>query len=183
MKSNDKQFITSPDKTEPVKSVLKNHKNIVICGIQGVGKIYNVVSALKDKPNVYILQSNVDYEGKFKEIVFTKYIEFLRSIKEDIQILPAIDEETKKNLLASKEPIYLVIDGLYGRAKEELSHIYDLIDAEHITLLAIVRCLNHLRSMITQFDIVLELTHDGALYLSVQTAELICQVLSKNEAI
>ncbi|NJD54940.1 MAG: hypothetical protein FIA94_00885, partial [Nitrospirae bacterium] len=54
------------DNVENIRTAIEHCKNVLICGVEGVGKISNTVKAVKDDTNVYYLGNPVDYEGKMR---------------------------------------------------------------------------------------------------------------------
>ncbi|HYQ47726.1 MAG TPA: hypothetical protein VEP69_01560, partial [Thermodesulfovibrionales bacterium] len=113
-KAKDKspeQITFGGDNVENIRNAIKKYKNVLICGVEGVGKISNTVKAVKDNTNVYYLGNPVDYEGKMRPGSYEKYLRYIHSLKKDIRIVEDID-----GLFSITDPIILIIDEVYGRS-------------------------------------------------------------------
>ncbi len=70
MKNNSKEgcvnIIFTKDNAENIRKAIDCCKNVLICGIEGVGKITNTVMAVKDNTNVCYSGNPLDYEGKLR---------------------------------------------------------------------------------------------------------------------
>lgn len=176
-KNSTTAIIHSRDNPDIIGSILKKHKNIAICGIQGVGKLTIIVEAVKDSEGVFFLENTFDYDGKIKERGYSKYINYLLSLKNDMSIVSSFHEAEQK----MTEVKALIVDGIYGRNADEIESLFRMLDKKDLIVMLIVRCIKDLAPMLRRFDIVVELTQDGALLLSIDNAEHIAKVLKKRE--
>ena len=79
------------DNIDNIRKAIAQGKNILICGVEGVGKITNTVQAVKDATNVYYLGNPLDYEGKMRPGSYEKYLKYIHSLKKDIKIIEDIE--------------------------------------------------------------------------------------------
>ncbi len=117
-KEPNKNIVFTSDNVENMREVIGIYKNILICGIKGVGKITNTVQALEDKTNIYYIGNPVDFEGKSRPGSYEKYINYIVSLKKDIKTIDDIN-----TLFNIKHKIILIIDEIYGRSGEQLVEI------------------------------------------------------------
>lgn len=183
-------IIFSRDNSETIKKIAKDNRNIVVCGIQGVGKLTVTINAVKDMDEVFFLENTFDYDGRLKEQGYKKYINFILSLKKDMTVIssfldeaavPLFAEERSKPLFAIRKHKVVVVDAIYGRNEVEKEHIIKLLENKDVTVILIVRCIKYLDTIIRKFDVIVELTQDGALLLSTETAEMICKVLKDSD--
>ncbi|MBF0329157.1 MAG: hypothetical protein HQL10_08355 [Nitrospirae bacterium] len=176
-KNNTTAIIHSRENPDIIGSILKKHKNIAICGIQGVGKLTIIVEAVKNSEGVFFLENTFDYDGKIKERGYSKYIKYLLSLKNDMTIVSSFHELEQKQTSVKA----LIVDGIYGRNSDEIEALFRMLDNKNLIVMLIVRCIKDLAAMLRRFDIVVELTQDGALLLSIENAEHIAKVLNKRQ--
>ena len=169
-----KDMVFTNDNVSNLKKVLGCHKNILICGIKGVGKITNTVKAVKGNSNVYYIGNPVDFEGKRRPGSYEKYLEYILSLKKDIKI---VDDISK--LFTIKEKIVLIIDEIYGRSDTHLEQIGHLLDMENIQIIQIVGCMKNMGRLITKIDVIVELHLDTAFIVDNELAKAICTIFSR----
>jgi hypothetical protein len=162
------------DNSFNIRKILDSHKNILICGIKGVGKITETVKAVKDNTNVNYIGNPVDYEGKMRPGSYEKYLKYILSLKKDITIVDDID-----SLFRIKGDIILIIDEIYGRNSAQLDRIGRLLDRDNIHVVQIVGCMKYMGSLIDKIDIILELHLDGAFIIDKELGKAICRILGK----
>lgn len=165
--------------SEAISRAVARYKNIIICGIQGVGKLTNTIKAVKGRQNVYLIENTFDFDGKTKARGYDKYITYLKSLKEDLKIIGGMLSEEGKAFTQSAEDRILIIDGIFGRNEKEISEITEFFENYDVRVILIDRCIRYLEDMLDKFEIVIELTHDGAVMLPIDTALEICKVLNK----
>lgn len=174
--ANCKEITFTKDNPDNLKKVLACHKNILICGIKGAGKITNTVSALRDKRNVYYIGNPVDYEGKRRQGSFEKYLKYIHALKKDINIIGEIPA-----LFEFSDRIVLIIDEIFGRSDSELEQISRLFDMENIQVIQIVGCLKNMGKLIDKIDIIVELHHDGAFIIDKELGKAICEIFWRKQ--
>ncbi|MEJ2696544.1 MAG: hypothetical protein P8013_07830 [Candidatus Sulfobium sp.] len=167
-------LVFTSDNSENIRRVMGLYKNVLICGIKGVGKITRTVTAVKDNTNVYYVGNPLDYEGKRRPGSYEKYLTYIRSLKDDITIVEDIVK-----LFRIKSEIVLIIDEIYGRSDVQLERISRLMDMENIQIFQIVGCLKNMAWLINKVDINLELHHDGAFVVDRDLARAICEIFGK----
>jgi hypothetical protein len=162
------------DNAENMKKVISGYKNILVCGIKGVGKITNTVQAVQDKTNVYYTGNPVDFEGKSRPGSYDKYLKYIMSLKKDIKMVDDIN-----TLFALKDKIILIIDEIYGRNEEQLKDISRLYAMENIQVLQIVGCMKSMGHLINKIDVIVELHNDGAFIVDNDLGKAICGIFAK----
>lgn len=162
------------DNVENMKKVISGYKNILVCGIKGVGKITNTVQAVQDKTNVYYNGNQVDFEGKSRPGSYVKYLKYIVSLKKDIKMVDDIN-----TLFDLKDKIILVIDEIYGRSEEQLKEISRLYAMENIQVLQIVGCMKSMGTLINKIDVIVELHGDGAFIVDNELGKAICGIFAK----
>ena len=162
------------DNAENMKKVISGYKNILVCGIKGVGKITNTVQAVQDKTNVYYTGNPVDFEGKSRPGSYDKYLKYIMSLKKDIQMVDDIN-----TLFDLKDKIILIIDEIYGRSEEQLKDISRLYAMENIQVLQIVGCMKSMGHLINKIDVIVELHGDGAFIVDNELGKAICGIFAK----
>jgi len=167
-------IVFSSDNAENMKKVISSYKNILVCGIKGVGKITNTVQAVQDKTNVYYTGNPVDFEGKSRPGSYDKYLKYIVSLKKDIKMVDDIN-----TLFDLKDNIILVIDEIYGRSEEQLKDISRLYAMENIQVLQIVGCMKSMNSLINKVDVIVELHNDGAFIVDNDLGKAICGIFAK----
>ena len=169
-----KNIIFSSDNVENMKKVAACYKNILVCGIKGVGKITNTIQAIQQKTNVYYTGNPVDFEGKSRPGSYGKYLKYIVNLKKDIKMVDDIN-----TLLSAKNKIILIIDEIYGRSEDHLSLISRLYDMENIQILQVVGCMKSMGLLIDKIDVVVELHNDGAFIVDNALAKAICTIFGK----
>ena len=169
-----KNIVFTSDNADNMKKVIACCKNILVCGIKGVGKITNTVQALQDKPNVYYNGNPVDFEGKLRPGSYDKYLKYIVSLKKDITQVSDIN-----TLLTLKDKIILIIDEIYGRSSEQLDSIGRLYEMENIQVLQIVGCMKSMGTLINKVDVIVELHNDGAFIVDNELGRAICRIFGK----
>lgn len=159
---------------ENMKKVIGDYKNILVCGIKGVGKITNTVQAVQDGTNVYYTGNRVDFEGKSRPGSYDKYLKYIKSLKKDIKMVDDIN-----SLFDLKDKIILIIDEIYGRSEEQLKDISRLYSMENIQVLQIVGCMKSMGPLINKTDIIVELHNDGAFVVDNDLGRAICGIFAK----
>ena len=162
------------DNVENMKKVISGYKNILVCGIKGVGKITNTVQAVQDKTNVYYTGNQVDFEGKSRPGSYVKYLKYIVSLKKDIKMVDDIN-----TLFDLKDNIILIIDEIYGRSEEQLIDISRLYSMENIQVLQIVGCMKSMGTLINKIDVIVELHGDGAFIVDNELGKAICGIFAK----
>ena len=162
------------DNAENMKKVISGYKNILVCGIKGVGKITNTVQAVQDSTNVYYTGNPVDFEGKSRPGSFDKYLKYIMSLKKDIQQVGDFN-----TLFDLKDNIILIIDEIYGRSEEQLKDISRLYAMENIQVLQIVGCMKSMGTLINKIDVIVELHNDGAFIVDNELGKAICGIFAK----
>ena len=178
MKDNSKEgcrdIIFAKDNVENIRKAIGCCKNVLICGIEGVGKITNTVMAVKDNNNVYYSGNPLDYEGKLRPGSYEKYLKYILSLKKDIRTVEDLNE-----LLNTKDDIILIIDEIYGRNNTHLEQISRLFDMENIRVIQIVGCMKNMGSLIDKIDMIVELHLDSAFIVDKELAQAICRIFGK----
>ena len=173
-KEQCRDFMFSSDNAENMKKVIDCYKNILVCGVKGVGKIIHTVEALHDRTNVYYTGNPVDFEGKSRPGSYEKYITYVVSLKKDIRNVADI-----RSLFSLKNSIILIIDEIYGRNEEQLRDISRLYDMENIQILQIVGCMKSMGALIDKVDVIVELHNDGAFIVDKELGKAICTIFGK----
>jgi hypothetical protein len=172
--AQSRTFVFTSDNVENMKAVIGCYKNILVCGIKGVGKITNTVQALQNKTNVYYTGNPVDFEGKSRPGSYLKYLKYIMTLKEDIYRIDDI-----KTLFGIRNKIILIIDEIYGRNEEQLNEISRLYDKPNIQILQIVGCMKSMGSLINKVDVIVELHNDGAFIVDLELGKAICAIFGK----
>ena len=174
--AEDPEIVLGPDNAENIRLIMSSYKNALICGVKGVGKITNTITALLDKTNVSYVGNPVDYEGKRRPGSYEKYLRYIRSLKQDIRI---VDDPAK--LLRAKEPVIVIIDEIYGRSEIQLEQIVKLTEADHVRTVQIVGCIKYVGDLIKKMDVIMELHLDGAFIIDKELAAAICRIFGQRE--
>jgi hypothetical protein len=169
-----KKITFTKDNPDNIKQVIECYKNVLVCGVKGVGKISNTVQAVRENTNVYYIGNLVDYEGKTRPGSYQKYLSYILSLKKDIHIADNMDA-----LLAVKDDILLIIDEIYGRSEAQLAQIDRLLDMRNIRIIQIVGCMKYMGSLIDKIDAIVELHLDGAFMIDKELGKAICEILGK----
>lgn len=177
-KINNVQDTFTGDNIENIKKALLQGKNILICGVEGVGKISNTVKAVKDATNVYYLGNPFDYEGKMRPGSYEKYLKYIHSLKHDIKIIEDIE-----GLLTIDRPIILIIDEIFGRSDLEFQQIGRLLDMQNILVIQITGCIKNMKRLIDRIDFILELHVEGAFSVEKELAQAICRILGRDKPV
>ncbi|MBA4373784.1 MAG: hypothetical protein C0402_13105 [Thermodesulfovibrio sp.] len=171
---NDIQF--TPDNPANILKAMENHKNVLIRGIQGVGKITNTMKAVKDNPNVYYVGNPVDYEGKRRPGSYEKYQQYISSLKPDLTLVDNVS-----SLFSISSTITLIIDEIYGRSAEQMGQITQLLDMPNVKIIQIVGCMKYMGRLIEKMDIIIDLHHDTAFIVDKALAVAICNTLGRKD--
>lgn len=172
--SSDIQF--TPDNPGNILKAMENHKNVLIRGIQGVGKITNTMKAVRDNPNVYYIGNPVDYEGKRRPGSYEKYQQYIRSLKPDLTLINDVS-----SLFNTTAKIILIIDEIYGRSAEQMNQITRLLDMQNVRVIQIVGCMKYMGRLIEKMDIIIDLHHDTAFTVDKALAIAVCNTLGKKD--
>ncbi len=175
MKNSDIRIEFTADNPANIKKAMECCKNVLICGIKGVGKITNTMKAVKDNTNVHYIGNPLDYEGKKRPVSYEKYLQYIHSLKSDLAVaelgsLPDLNSNA-----------ILIIDEIYGRSSEQMAQIGRLLDMENIQVIQIVGCMKYMGKLIDKMDIIIDLHHDGAFAVDKELARAICDVLGSKE--
>lgn len=173
-KEHKKALVFTDDNVDNMRKVIGVYKNILICGIKGVGKITNTVQALEEKTNIYYIGNPVDFEGKSRPGSYEKYLKYIVSLKKDISTVNDI-----KTLFGLKNRIVLIIDEIYGRSEEQLAEISRLYDMENIQVLQVVGCMKSMGQLIEKIDVIVEFHNDGAFIVDNELGKAICRIFGK----
>jgi hypothetical protein len=174
VKESGKDLVLSGDNPSNIALVMAHYKNILICGIKGVGKITNTVAALKEKSNVCYIGNPLDFEGRRRPGSYEKYLQYIHSLNGDIRIIDDID-----SLFRKKDKIVLIIDEIYGRSEQQREKISRLFDRENMQVIQIVGCLKNMGDLINKIDVIIELHPDGAFLIDKELGQAICRIFGK----
>lgn len=163
---------------ENIRTAIAQGKNILICGVEGVGKITNTVQAVSDATNVYYLGNPFDYEGKMRPGSYEKYLTYINSLKKDIRIIEDIE-----GFLTITQPVILIIDEVYGRSEAEYSQIGRLMDMKNVQIIQITGCIKNMKRLIDKIDFILELHIEGAFSVEKDLAQAICRILGREKPV
>ncbi len=169
-----KKITLTGNNPENIKKLIECYKNVLVCGVKGVGKITNTVQAVRKNTNVYYIGNRVDYEGKTRPGSFEKYLAYILALKKDLHIAANLDE-----LAALKDDIILIIDEIYGRSEAQLAQISVLLDMKNIRIIQIVGCMKYMGALIDKIDAIVELHLDGAFMIDKELGKAICEILGK----
>jgi hypothetical protein len=172
VKDTAEKILFTGDNPDNIKKVISRYKNVLVCGVKGVGKITNTVQALSENTNVYYVGNPVDYEGKTRPGSYEKYLTYILSLKKDIRVAGSVDE-----LLGVNNNVVVIIDEIYGRSEAQLAQIEQLLDKQNIRIIQIVGCMKYMGSLIDKIDAVVELHLDGAFMIDKELAKAICEIL------
>jgi len=174
IKEHSSNIVFTSDNVDNMKKVISDYKNILVCGVKGVGKITNTVQALQDNTTVYYTGNPVDFEGKSRPVSYEKYLKYIMNLKKDIT---RVDDLS--TLFIEKNKIILIIDEIYGRSEEQLADISRLYDMENIQILQIVGCMKSMGPLIEKIDIIVELHNDGAFIVDNELGRAICAIFGR----
>ena len=179
MKDKGVNIEFTADNPDNIRKAMEFHKNILIRGIEGVGKITHTMRAVKDKSNVHYIGNPLDYEGKQRPVSYEKYLQYIRSLKNDLILVEDIS-----TLIAADSSIILIIDEIFGRSSSEMEKIGKILDNKNIQAIQIVGCIKYMGALIDKMDIIIDLHLDGAFTVDKELAKSICNVLgSKKESL
>lgn len=173
-KDISKKIVFTKDNPDNLRRVIASYKNVLVCGVKGVGKITNTVQAVAESTNVYYIGNPVDYEGKNRPGSFEKYLTYILSLKKGIHIVNTLDE-----LSSLKDNVILIIDEIYGRGEAQLTQISGLLDMQNIRVIQIVGCMKYMGALIEKIDAIVELHLDGAFMIDKEFGKAICEILGK----
>jgi hypothetical protein len=167
-------IVFTGDNAANMKKIVSCFKNILVCGVKGVGKITNTVKAVQDKTNVYYIGNPVDFEGKSRPGSYDKYLKYIVSLKKDITLVDNIDP-----LFELTNKIILIIDEIYGRSDAQLAAINRLFGMENFQIVQIVGCMKSMGTLIDKIDVIVELHNDGAFIVDNALGKAICSIFGK----
>lgn len=173
-KENSPDITLTEDNAGNIKKVAACYKNILVCGIEGVGKITNTLEAFKENTNVHYIGNPFDYEGKLRPGSYEKYLQYILSLKKDIIIVENTDD-----LFRISDQIILVIDEIFGRSNEELEQISKLLDMQNIHIIQIVGCMKYMSALINKIDAIIELHLDSAFLIDKELGKAICSIFNR----
>jgi len=174
LKEPSQNIVFTGDNVDNMRKVIAEYKNILVCGIKGVGKITNTIQALQDNTNVYYTGNPVDFEGKSRPGSYEKYLKYIMTLKQDVT---RVDDLS--TLFTEINSIILIIDEIYGRSEEQLAEISRLYDMENIQILQIVGCMKSMGTLIEKIDVIVELHNDGAFIVDNELCRAICTIFGK----
>jgi hypothetical protein len=162
------------DNVANMNQVISGYKNILVCGIKGVGKITNTLQAVQGRTNVCYSGNPVDFEGKSRPGSYDKYLKYIASLKKDIKLVADFN-----SLFDLKDNIIMIIDEIYGRSEEQLEDISRLYSMNNIQVLQIVGCMKSMGPLINKIDVIVELHNDGAFIVDNELGKAICGIFGK----
>jgi hypothetical protein len=168
---SSRKIVFTKDNPGNIRSVIECCKNIVICGVKGVGKITNTIQAVKDNTNIYYIGNPVDFEGKKRPGSYDRYLNYIMSLKKDLNMVKGI-----QTLFKIRQKIILIIDEIYGRSEVQLEQIDKLLDMENIQVIQIVGCMKNMGNLIDKVDIIVDMHHNGAFIVDKELAKAICRI-------
>ncbi len=174
-KERSSGLVLTDDNVSNMRQVIDQYKNVLVCGMVGVGKIINTVSALQEYSDVFYIGNPVDYEGKQRPGSYEKYLAYITSLKKDLKVVDAMDD-----LFSVTGSIFVVIDEIYGRSKKQFEQIGGLLDMQNIRCIQIVGCVKYMRELINKIDIIVVLEQSGAFTIDKEFGKAICKVLGRN---
>jgi len=174
LKEPSQSIIFTGDNVDNMRKVISGYKNILVCGVKGVGKITNTIQALQDNTNVYYTSNPVDFEGKSRPGSYEKYLKYIMTLKQDVT---RVDDLS--TLFTEQKSIVLIIDEIYGRSEEQLAEISRLYDMENIQILQVVGCMKSMGTLIEKIDVIVELHNDGAFIVDNELGRAICAIFGK----
>lgn len=176
MENAHSELVFGNDNSANMRMAISRCKNILVCGVVGVGKIRHTVEALKDNPQVYYTGNPVDYEGKLRPGSYEKYLTYIHSLKHDIRIIEHVE-----GILTLDKPVVLIIDEIFDRPIEEREAVDKILDMPNVQVIQIVGCLKYMGKLIEKFDLIVELHHDTAFSIDRDLARAICSILGKKD--
>lgn len=168
---SSRKIVFTKDNPGNIRSVIDCCKNIVICGVKGVGKITNTIQAVRDNTNVYYIGNPVDFEGKKRPGSYERYLNYIVSLKKDLTMVKSI-----QTLFKMKQKVILIIDEIYGRSEAQLEQIDKLLDMENIQVIQIVGCMKNMGNLIDKIDIIIDMHHNGAFIVDKELAKAIYRI-------
>lgn len=165
------KVVFTKDNPGNIRSVIDCCKNILICGVKGVGKITNTIQAVGDNTNVHYIGNPVDFEGKKRPGSYERYLNYIMSLKNDLTVVKSI-----QTLFKIKQKIILIIDEIYGRSDAQLEQIDKLLDMDNIQVIQIVGCMKNMGNLIDKIDIIIDMHHNGAFIVDKGLAKAICRI-------
>lgn len=169
---NTRGLVFSKDNVDNLKALIAGHKNLLVCGVKGVGKITNTINAVGEGTNVYYVGNPVDFEGKNRPGSYDKYLKYISSLKKNITIVKAVSD-----LFSVRQDIVLIIDEIFGRGPDQLEQIRRVLDMKNVRVVLIVGCIKYTGEIIDKMDVIAELHLDGAHIIEKDLAKAICRIL------
>lgn len=169
--------VLSSDNVENLKAVISGNKNLLVCGVKGVGKITSTINAVSGNNNVYYIGNPVDFEGKNRPGSYDKYLRYISSLKKDITIVKSVAD-----LFSVSQNIVLIIDEIFGRGPDQLEQIRKVLDMKNVRVVLIVGCIKYTGEIIDKMDVIVELHLDGAHIIDKDLAQAICRILGGAES-
>lgn len=163
---------------QAIREAIQKHKNIVVSGEVGVGKIVNTLKALQGSDNVCYIGNPVDYVGKPRPKGYDNYINYIISLKNDMQVLTTEQDILSQDFSKTgKSGLVLVIDEIYGRTSQQYEKIRSFLDRKDLRVVLIAGCMKNIGVIIQHFNAVLMLTIDGVLMPDKDFVNKMCLML------
>ncbi|MEW5743946.1 MAG: hypothetical protein AB1805_00710 [Nitrospirota bacterium] len=161
-----------------IREISTRYKSMVVSGEEGVGKITNTLSALRNNDHVYYIGNPVDYIGKPRPKGYDKYINYITTLKHDMTIMAEESEILAlPSLLPSDREATLIIDEVFGRSEAQYDTLSELLGRDPVKAFLITGCLKNIGRLVHHIDAVLMLTQDGVLVFDKEFARQVCAVL------
>lgn len=173
-KERSSGLILTDDNVSNMKKLIGYYKNVLVCGMVGVGKIINTVAALQEHTNVFYIGNPVDYEGKQRPGSYEEYLAYIISLKQDLRVVDAMED-----LFSVTGDIYVIIDEIYGRSTKQFEQIGRLFDMQNTKCIQIVGCVKYMGELINKIDIIVVLEQSGAFTIDKEFGKAICTVLGR----
>lgn len=157
------------DKERTIRAIqdeIGRHKNTVITGEVGVGKITKTIEALLKNKGVCYVGNPFDYVGQMRPQGYEQYLRDVVSVKEDISVISMEHEIlTMDPSGLAAEGAIIVVDEVFGRTAKQCQKIMELLITGNLKVVVITGCLKNLGNMIKFFDVGILLTKDGSVLI------------------
>lgn len=173
---NTQGLAFTKDNVGNLRAVMASHKNLLVCGVKGVGKITNTINAASEDATVYYIGNPVDFEGKNRPGSYDKYLRYISTLRKDITIFKSVAD-----LFSVRQDIVLIIDEIFGRGPDQLEQIRKVLDMKNVRVILIVGCIKYTGEIIDKMDVIVELHLDGAHIIDKDLARAICRILGGSE--